>query len=387
MTSKKQRLNTHGVPHDIGCTDRTALCGTHGLCQQICADDSPGAQSSEGCLSADQLMQCESMFDPVHESTEVVGIEIVTATGVFPHRGHTLPTKFTARFLCSDGEKTTHNFIVLGAGIHRVAYTSQEMPWVIKMQVLGGTRNHNKEEWDQFCSMPALRSVVPQTHAYAQAPIGVTDVSLLVLDRVGITFTDLLKIMSRYEPRTTSMFMVAVAMKEVVWAIVRSSRGGLRAYQWQIENVAFKHDGSVSVQLMKWTDNRVFTTYDSLRVRMHTALVQFSGGFSEFASWDYDGKNTNTALVWDGFMNLMHQALNEWISHWASILPEQEGDALPSDGEMNHLETILLEVVQYTLSLNEVASQTTESFEETALTTFARPAYGHYALTADSRAT
>jgi hypothetical protein len=262
------------------------------------------------------------------------------------------------------------------------------MPWVIKMQVLGGTRNHNKEEWDQFCSMPALRSVVPpQTHGYAQAPIGDTDVSLLVMDRVDFTFADLVKTMSQYEPSTTSMFMVAVATKEVVWTIVRSSRGGLRAYQWHIENVAFEHDGSVSVKLMNWADNRVARTHDSLRVRMHTALVQFSGGFSEFASWDYDGKNTNTALVWDGFMNLMHQALNEWISHWASIRPEQEGDALPSDGEMNHLETILLEVVQYTLSLNEVASQTTESFEETALTTFARPAYGHSAQTADSRAT
>ena len=85
-------------------------------------------------------------------------------------------------------------------------------------------------------------------------------------------------------------------------------------------------------------------------------------------------------------MNILW-ALNEWISHWASVRPEQEGDALPSDGEMNQLETILLEVVQYTLSLNEVASQTTESFEESALTTLARPAYRVYAQTADSKAT
>ena len=303
MTSKKQRLNTHGVPHDIGFTDRTALCGTHGLFQQICADNSPGAQSSEECLSADQLMQCESMFDPVHQSTEVVGIEIVTATGVFPHRGHTLPTKFTARILCSDGEMTTHNFIVLCAGFHRVAYTTQEMPWVIKMQVLGGTRNHNKEEWDQFCSMPALRSVVPETHGYAQARIGDTDVSLLVMDRVGFTFADLVKMMSRYEPSTTSMFMVAVATKEVVWTVVRAIRGGLRAYQWHIENVAFKHDGSLSVKLMNWTDNRVVTTHDCLRARIHTALVQFSGGLHP---GNYAGKNTNAPLVWNGFMNLMH---------------------------------------------------------------------------------
>ena len=384
MTRKKQRLNTQGVPHDIDCTERTALCGTHCLFQQIRADISPGAQTSEVCPAAAQVRLGQVMFDPVHQSREVMGIEIVTATGVFPHRGHTLPTKFTARILCSDGELTTHHFIVLSAGFHRVAYTTQEMPWVIKMQVLEGMRNHNQEEWDQFCSMPALRSVVPQTHGYAQAPIGDTDVSLLVMDRVGFTFADLVKMMSRYEPSTTSMFMVAVATKEVVWTIVRSTRGGLRAYQWHIENVAFKHDGSLSVKLMNWADNRVVTTHDSLRVRIHTALVQFSGGLHP---GNYAGKNTNVPLVWNGFMNLMHQALNEWISHWALIRLEQEGDALPSDEEMNHLETILLEVVQYTLSLNEVASQTTESFEESALTTLARPAYGVYAQTADSKAT
>ena len=60
-------------------------------------------------------------------------------------------------------------------------------------------------------------------------------------------------------------------------------------------------------------------------------------------------------------MKSMHQALNEWWSHWASSIPVQDGDALPSDVEMEQLETILQNIVEWAFCLKAELGQTAES--------------------------
>ena len=145
---------------------------------------------------------------------------------------------------------TTHKFTILNPGCHRVAYTTQDLPWVVKMQVLEGKRNHNKEEWDNFRNMRALSSLVPVTHGYAEAGIWDKDMSFLFLQRVGFTFAELVQRLSVNEPTASSMSLVAVASTTVVSTLVKSSCDGLRPYDWHIGNVACEDDDILSLKAL-----------------------------------------------------------------------------------------------------------------------------------------
>jgi len=345
----------------------------------VCPDPSanantPGTEIPVEPLSATRPRPSNSPSEPIHQPPEVVGIEIVSTTGVFEHRGHTMPTKFTGRILCSDGQMKTHHFTVLSTGRHRVAYTIHALPWVTKIQVLEGRRNQNKEEWDQVCNMSKLRFVVPTTHGYAQARIGHKDMSFLFMQQVGYTFTDLVTRMSTHELTRVTMSVVMVAVLTVVSTIVRSSHDCSRVYDWHSRNVAFEdHDVIVSAKLIKWAKNRSARTHESLPGRMHDAFVQFTSSFSDSPAWDYDRKNANVARMWDGFMKSMHQALNEWWCPWKWNLTGQDGDTQPGDAEMNQLSSVLMEVVDWTLSSKAEVGLTTERKLQKLFWYLARP--------------
>ena len=168
---------------------REELCDTGVQFREITTDSSQGELITREWLQADHPLLIEPPTARISESSSVIlGLEIVSIAGTMQHRGHTKPENFTARITRSDGAVTTHMFKILHAGCHRVAYTTDDLPWVVKMQNLDVKRNHNKEEWDNSHRMGILSSLIPETHGYAEARIRDTDMSFLFLQRVGFTF-------------------------------------------------------------------------------------------------------------------------------------------------------------------------------------------------------
>ena len=76
-------------------------------------------------------------------------------------------------------------FKKLHNGMHRVVYMTNDLPWVIKMQRLDVSKNHNHEEWMIYKQMAILSSLIPQTYGYVEVQIGGMDLSLLVVQRVA----------------------------------------------------------------------------------------------------------------------------------------------------------------------------------------------------------
>jgi len=386
ITCKKKATRAHldsiahhernpGLQLRINFPRREELCDTGVQFREITTDNSPGELITREWLQADHPLPIEPPTARSSVSASVVlEIEIISSSGTVEHRGHDKPQKFTAQITRSDGVMSTHTFTILHAGYHRVAYTTDDLPWVVKMQNLDVVRNHNKEEWDNSHRMRILSSLVPETHGYAEARIRDTDMSFLFLQRVGFTFAELVQRLSKKEPTETSMSMVAVAATTVVEDLVQAARDGLKPYDWHIGNVAFDDDDSIlklkNLKLIDWAGNNMATAPLSLRGRMHKAFVQFSGCFKEFTQWGYAGDNANTAQIWHIFMSSLHHALKDWWSPWASIAPGQDGDALPSGEQVHQLQYSLQNIVQgpvamqhlpRTVSLKMEAEQRTES--------------------------
>ena len=327
---------------------REALCNTGVKFRETCDSDSPGALITRHWLRAEHPLPVVPPPRHIRNSQEVVELEILSTTGLHNHRGTAKPLNFTARVCFNDGAQTSHKFTFLGSGCHRVAYTLDDKPWVAKMQVIvEGKKNHNKEEWENFCNMSALSSLVPMAHGYAETRVRDKAVSFLFLHRVGFTYQTLLHRLSVTEPTAHSLSLVAVASTTVVTTLIRSSRDGLRPHDWHIGNIGFEDSDTLSLRALKlidWAGNRMARAPDSLRSRMHASFKQFSGCLSEFKSWGYKGKDATVALRWHSALKSMQQALDDWWAPWATIAPGQAGDALPNDEQVRQLEGILQDV-------------------------------------------
>ncbi len=271
-----------------------------------------------------------------NNSPEIVALEIVSATGIVKHRGQEQPTNLTVWVSYQNlPDRIMFNLTLLNVGCHRVAYSVEQTPWVAKMQVRQeGKRNHNLDEWQKFCSMGVLSFLVPKAHGYAEAQVRDTAVSFIFVERVGFTYAEMLTWLSKEEPTTFSLSLVAVASTTVVSTLVKSSLAGLVAHDWHIGNVAFEDVDSVSLTVLKlidWAGNRMATAPDSLSMRMNTAFQQFSKCLANFSSWGYTGEDATITQRWHGAMKLIQQALDTWWAPWATRTGGEPGDVLPKD--------------------------------------------------------
>ena len=133
------------------------------------------------------------IHEEIHVAPILVRVELVQFSGSIPHRNHTFPKHFQCKVFWTDGTDTLYTFTYVREGAHRVVYANDDRNWVVKAEYLSDSRkNHNKEEWDNFGKVPALRSVVPCARGYAESKFGDACFSLLFVDRIGFTFAEIM---------------------------------------------------------------------------------------------------------------------------------------------------------------------------------------------------
>ena len=180
----------------------------------------------------------------------------------------------------------------------------------------------------KYNTMGTLSSVIPQTYGYVEVQIGDTDMSLLVVQRVGYTFALFMKSISKDKPTTGTMSMVTVAVLTVVQHLVHTAGAGLEPYDWHTGNVAFGDDEELILscqgfKLIDWAGNHLAPAPIHRRARMDRAFMQFSGCFEDFAEWGTDCRVIEIVQMWHNFLRSIHRALRDWWTPPASMVGTQ----------------------------------------------------------------
>jgi len=326
---------------------------------EIIKDKPPGALITREWLPADHPLPDKPPTPGQHRrrSTPTIrDIEIISHAGTLKRlqKSHDKPETFSARITHSNSEQTTHTFRYLDAGKHRVAYSTTDLDWVVKMQCLNTPKNHNLEEWNKSHQMGILNSIIPETHGYKQTRIGGMEVSLLVLHKVPNILADMIKSLSQTAPTEASMATVTTAATIVVQHLVQLSRAGLKPYDWHIWNVAFDDDSKPQLKgfkLIDWAGNHTANAPLLMRERMHKAFVQFSDCFQDFKTWGLDKRFQIYAHSWDTFMKSLHHTLTDWWSEWETSVAGQDVDALPNDDHMDKLQCRFQKLIAWPSSI------------------------------------
>ena len=351
LTSAAHKKANPGLTTEIDFPDRQKYCTNGVAFRETTADYLPGALITREWLPADHPLPTvpPTNYRCRVAIPEVLSIHILSFSGTIKHRNDLKPEEFKASITLSNGETSTHTFKKLHNGMHRVVYMTTDLPWVIKMQRLDASKNHNLEEWRKYKQMAILSSLIPQTYGYVEVQIGGMEMSLLVVQRVAYTFAELVKSFSTKAPIEATMSAVAVAVQTVVEHLVQTAREGLKPYDWHVGNVAFEDDDSSLMcsgfRLIDWAGNHLATAPLTMRQRMHTAFEQFSNCFKDFTQWGNAGTDLIIAQQWQRFMLSVHHALKEWWRPWSPTSATQDQNALPNPEEVRRLNNKLQNII------------------------------------------
>ena len=313
---------------------------------EIIKDNPPGPLVTQEWLPADQTLPDELLTPGHHRRRSkpaIQHIEIFSCSGSLKklHKSHDKPMMFSARITHSNSEQTTHTFKYFTAGRHRVAYTTPGYDWIVKWQCLNGSKNQNLEEWNKSKQMGTMNSFIPETDFYTQMRIGHMEISLLILQKVSLTFAEMIKLFSTTQPTQATMATVTGAATIVVIQLAQVSHAGLKPDDWHIRNIAFDDDDEKpqlkGFKLIDWADNHTANAPLLLRERMHKAFRQFSDCFQDFTSWGQHPRGLMHAHIWDTFMKSLHHTLTDWWSEWSMSVAGQDVDALPDDEHISQL--------------------------------------------------
>jgi hypothetical protein len=253
----------------------------------------PASDDSTGQLTAERLSRVEYplpdkrrrkmiTFDN-HCGQTSVAMKTYEEAGIVEHQNGSLPRQFKCSIKWSGNNVTTHLFVFLASGMHRVVFTSGEVNgWIAKAQIVVGKggeirKNHNKEEWLNWCNLKAVASVVPKVYGYTELVWMGVVVSFIFVDRIGFTFAKMISKLIEKQPNVSTLSIVSKGLEMIVKTQMQCVREGCAPHDWQVGNVGVEDQERGDVKMMKflnWQGIKRTSTPDSYRQRMDKFVKQ-----------------------------------------------------------------------------------------------------------------
>ena len=242
-----------------------------------------------------------------------------------------------------DGSTARDAFVLFACGRSREFWVATAGPWGFKCQEVGqaGTRDQNHEEWIAYRTSQSLRRFLPTVHGYFQQDCQDKRISLLLVDRVGFTFAELIKRV-RLEPVSAgALNLFETASTRVVRTMFQAGEGGIAAHDWHVGNVGFSDNEAAMCLLVDWDKNRPAYATQSFIERIENAFAGFCKHLPGPHTWgpddisDHEPNVQARILAWRRILTSMSVTLRSWWTSWTA--GAKRLDQVPSSQEWGHL--------------------------------------------------
>ena len=301
-------------------------------------------------LPANQPLKSKPTLRPAMRglaTVERVTISLGTGIRELGRGKEQLPEDFHCTAEWSNGSKTEHRFVYLHQGANRMVYYDPDKPWVVKVHfVQESGSNQNQVEFLRSMQDSPLDDLTPLTRGYAEHPFRDRVISLLFVDRIGFSFSTLLRKQLRWDVNADSLSLVVVAMQTVVREMLKCIRSGWQPYDWHVDNIGFQDDSEASVRILRlvdWYGNDPSGAVDWYSKRFDKAIGAFASKFDSCIQYGVKCHPKRRA-GWFAALGAVKKAMLDWWHCYQALTTESM--QLPGDDDLSALSTILQTIVE-----------------------------------------
>ena len=216
------------------------------------------------------------------------------------------------------------------AGANRDFVIVANQCWGIKFE-LGHQKDHCRNEWLLYRTLPHLRKVTPQCFGFARFDYEGTQIHALLVERITST-VDKVVVSMRLSNHTFELeqLLVHLVVKTVTALAYLAREGLVRCRDWHTRKIAFSNVSTIvdwsDMRLLNWTNHHMEPCTpgrDRMAEAMRDLISNLPGQEINYANLQY----------WDTRMNHTITTLGTWWNSLADV---------PLSQQLEELKTLLL---------------------------------------------
>ena len=215
-----------------------------------------------------------------------------------------------------------------------------------------GAANPNRDEWDAYLQLHEFRRCLPVVYGYFEVTTIQDDVAVLLVERIGFTFAEMIEKFRVRAPTRGSLSLVLQAILRTYKAMREGAESGLIPLNWHVCNIGFTDTRASRVVLMDWQKTHI-PSATTPKERCEKAIKCFCRYLPGPHTYGKDDVSTKTGIErdniiqWREVLTRMTHALMQW---WSTNVTET--GPLPSGVHIGELGSSLHQIiVNHALSL------------------------------------
>ena len=228
-------------------------------------------------------------------------------------------------------------------------------PYVLKAhRLVSGAANPNRDEWDAYLQLHTFRRCLPVVYGYFEVTTLQGDVAVLLVERIGFTFAEMLEKFRVTAATHTSLSIVRWCILRICTAMREGAESGLLPLDWHVCNIGFTDDRLASrVVLMDWQNTHIpsATTPKERCEKAFKCFCRYLPGPHTYGPDDVSTKTgieRDNIIQWREVLTRMTHALMQW---WSTNVTET--GPMPSGDYSGELGSSLRQIIENPVDVPE----------------------------------